>query len=240
MRFDKPLPPLAVPAGAPVEVTYLAPLSGSGNVVASLWDTKSPTAPTALTATSGPGSVSLAWGTAFDNVGVAAYKVERCPRGLLLLDCALLSPFVEVASVPGLTFVDSGVAAAQAYSYRVRAADAAKNLSPYSNVASATPLAASPPPPPPGPIESSSGTVITTVGGGPIIDRTLALWTFAPKDPTVEGGVELVVKRNGLTMGAGVKICYAGGSVNVFSTGTWYRYSPGVWTNIGATNPAGC
>jgi chitodextrinase len=42
--------------------------------------------------------------------------------------------------VRGTTYNDTGLAANTSYSYRVRATDAAGNLSPYSNVMSATTL----------------------------------------------------------------------------------------------------
>src|SRR5262249_52044981 len=48
------------------------------------------------------------------------------------------SNFIQVGTATGTTFNDTGLAASTSYSYRVRATDAAGNLSAYSNVASAT------------------------------------------------------------------------------------------------------
>jgi hypothetical protein len=66
-------------------------------------------------------------------VGVAGYLVERQDPG---------SPsFVQVGTSTGTSYNDTGLVAGSAYSYRVRATDAAQNLSQYSGVASGTTLA---------------------------------------------------------------------------------------------------
>jgi chitodextrinase len=96
-------------------------------------DTEPPRSPTGLTAMAVNGArVDLAWTASTDNVGVAEYRVERCAGA----GCA---DFAEIASPAATTFTDSAVSAGTAYRYRVRAADAAGNLSGYSNTASATP-----------------------------------------------------------------------------------------------------
>ena len=59
---------------------------------------------------------------------VAGYRVERCQGA----GCTV---FVQVATPAGPAFNDTGLQAATSYSYRVRAADAAGNLSGYSSVA---------------------------------------------------------------------------------------------------------
>ena len=95
-------------------------------------DTTPPTAPSGLTATAtGSSSVSLSWTASTDNVGVTGYRVERCTG-------ASCGTFAQVASPTGTTFGDTGLAGSTSYSYRVRAIDAAGNLSAYSAVASAT------------------------------------------------------------------------------------------------------
>src|SRR5439155_1452336 len=67
--------------------------------------------------------------------GVTGYRVERC----LGAGCA---SFAQVAAPTGISFTDTGLAAATSYSYRVLATDAAGNVSSYSNIASATTQAA--------------------------------------------------------------------------------------------------
>src|SRR5262249_58405238 len=76
------------------------------------------------------------WTGSTDNVGVTAYQVERCQG-------ASCNSFALVASPPTTTFSDTGLAASISYSYRVRAQDAANNVSNYTNVATATTAASS-------------------------------------------------------------------------------------------------
>ena len=95
-------------------------------------DTQPPTAPTGLSATVVSASqINLAWTASTDNVGVTGYRVERCLGG----GC---SNFVQVSTPPSTSFNDTGLAASTSYSYRVRAADAAGNLSGYSSIQNAT------------------------------------------------------------------------------------------------------
>ncbi len=105
-------------------------------------DTTPPTAPANLTATATLATqVNLSWAASTDNVGVAQYKVERCTGE----GCA---NFAQIATPVSVGFNDSGLSASTAYSYRVRAADAAGNNSAYSNVFSdTTPAAADTTPP---------------------------------------------------------------------------------------------
>jgi len=104
-------------------------------------DTQAPTAPTSLTATAaGSSQINLSWTASTDNVGVTGYKVEQCQG-------ASCSNFAQIAATTGTgtTYQATGLTAATSYSYRVRATDAAGNLSGYSNTASATTSAAPPP-----------------------------------------------------------------------------------------------
>src|SRR6266568_1444341 len=122
----------ALPAARVLALALLA-LSATTSSAA---DTQAPTAPTGLTATVASSSqINLSWTASTDNVGVAGYRVERCQG-------AGCTAFVEVASVwPSPTsFIDTGRGPAVSYSYRVRARDAAGNLSGYSNIASVTTL----------------------------------------------------------------------------------------------------
>src|SRR5256885_2286289 len=78
----------------------------------------------------GVSQVHLSWTASTDNVGVAGYLVERQDPGS--------ASFVQVGTSTGTSYNDTGLVAGSAYSYRVRATDAAQNLSEYSGVASAT------------------------------------------------------------------------------------------------------
>jgi hypothetical protein len=91
-----------------------------------------------VAAADGPFRVSLSWQASTDNVGVVGYIVERCQG-------AGCSAFAQIAAPTGTSFIDTGLAPATSYSYQARASDAARNLSAFSNVASATTAAAPPP-----------------------------------------------------------------------------------------------
>ncbi len=95
-------------------------------------DTTPPAAPTNLTATVASASqINLAWTASTDNVGVTGYMVERCTG-------AACSNFAQISAPTATTFSDAGLTASTSYSYRVRATDAANNLSAYSSTASAS------------------------------------------------------------------------------------------------------
>ena len=98
-------------------------------------DTTPPSQPGTLTATAVSGAeVDLSWGASTDNVGVTRLLVERCSG-------AGCSNFAQIATAAGTGtgYKDTTSAPSTSYSYRVRATDAAGNLSAYSNTASATP-----------------------------------------------------------------------------------------------------
>src|SRR5207302_1003631 len=95
-------------------------------------DTSAPTAPASLTAAVvSDTQINLAWMASTDNVGVTGYMVERCTG----VSC---SNFAQIATPAGTTFSDTGLTASTSYSYRVRATDAANNLSAYSSTAGAS------------------------------------------------------------------------------------------------------
>jgi fibronectin type 3 domain-containing protein len=96
-------------------------------------DATPPSQPGTLTATAASGTeIDLSWGASTDNVGVTGYDVERCSGS----GC---TNFTQIAITgTGTTYKDTTVAANSTYVYRVRAFDAAGNLSPYSNTSSAT------------------------------------------------------------------------------------------------------
>src|SRR5213592_1537997 len=93
------------------------------------------TAPSNLTAIAASSTqINLSWTAATETGGtITQYLIERCQGS----GC---SSFAQVATSTTSTFNDTGLLAGTTYSYRVRATDAASNLSPYSNVASATTL----------------------------------------------------------------------------------------------------
>ena len=107
-------------------------------------DTQAPTDPTGLSATAVSASqINLAWTASTDNVAVANYRVERC-------DGAACTNFLEIGTPTGPTFADTGLAGATTYRYRVRAVDAAGNLSGYSAIQNAATTDTQPPTDPTG------------------------------------------------------------------------------------------
>ncbi|MFY1832042.1 DUF4082 domain-containing protein [Myxococcus fulvus] len=88
-------------------------------------DTQAPTAPSGLVASVVSASaINLSWAASTDNVGVVAYDVFRGG--------------VQLASTSSRTYADTGLTAATAYSYLVKARDAAGNVSANSNAVTAT------------------------------------------------------------------------------------------------------
>jgi PKD repeat protein len=95
-------------------------------------DTTPPSVPTTPVANAtSSSSISLSWGASTDDVSVAGYRIERC----LGVSC---TSFAEIASVPGTSFQNSGLAGGSTYQYRVRAFDNSGNFSQYSALAKAT------------------------------------------------------------------------------------------------------
>jgi chitodextrinase len=106
-------------------VAFKAASGGTG-------DTSPPTNPSNLHATTaGTNGIDLSWTASSDNIGVAHYLNERCQGP----GC---SSFAQLATSSSTTFSDTGLLSGTSYSYRVRATDAAGNLSGYSNVSTAT------------------------------------------------------------------------------------------------------
>ncbi|MFD9129653.1 cellulase family glycosylhydrolase [Kitasatospora sp. NPDC059571] len=88
-------------------------------------DTQAPTVPAGLAVTGTTStSATLSWTASTDNVGVTGYDVYRGTT--------------KVGTATGTTYTDSGLTAATAYSYTVRARDAAGNVSTASAAVTAT------------------------------------------------------------------------------------------------------
>ena len=118
-------------------------------------DTTRPTAPTGLAATAvSAARINLTWTASTDNVGVTGYRVERCQG----TGC---TNFAEIGTTTTTDFTSIGLQAATSYRFRVRAVDAAGNLSTYSGIAAASTPAVqdtTPPTVPTGLTATSSGS----------------------------------------------------------------------------------
>ena len=150
--------------------------------------TQGPTAPTNLTATGGAGQISLSWTASTDNLGVTGYLVYRESPGS--------SAFVQVGSAVSTSYTDTALAASSTYSYEVQATDAASNLSPFSNMATATTTATIPGLVAAYSFSEGTGTTVTDSSGngnnGTIANAT---WTTSGKysDALVFNGTNALV-----------------------------------------------
>jgi chitodextrinase len=132
-------------------------------------DTTKPTAPTALTAAGISGTqLNLSWTASTDNVGVTGYHIERCTGS----GC---TTFAEIGTSAANTYVDAGLTNTTTYRYRVRANDAAGNLSTYSGAITAKTLDTQPPTAP-----TLSATVNSAV-------KITVNWTAATDNVAVKG-----------------------------------------------------
>jgi chitodextrinase len=176
------------PSPAPRVINGVAVvLHGAAPIV----DTQAPTAPATLLATATSGAeIDLSWTASTDDVGVTGYLVERCQG-------AGCSNFVQIAAPTAASFADTGVAAGTSYSYRVRATDAAGNLSAYSNTGSATT------PAPDTQAPSAPGTLTATAVSGTQVNLN---WGAATDNVAVSG---YIVQR-----------CQGAGCVNFSTIGT--------------------
>lgn len=91
--------------------------------------------------------ITLSWGASTDDIELKDYLVERCTGGAC-------TDFAQIATTLTTGYQDDDVTPSTTYRYRVRARDAAGNLSTYSGIASATATANEPEPPP---VVSGSG-----------------------------------------------------------------------------------
>jgi chitodextrinase len=106
-------------------------------------DTTAPTAPTGLSAkAAGSAQVDLAWTASTDSVGVTGYQILRCTG-------STCTTFAQIGTSGVTTFSNTGLAPSTTYRFRVRAVDAAGNVSGNSNTVNAT-TAAAPDTTPPG------------------------------------------------------------------------------------------
>jgi chitodextrinase len=107
----------------------LSAASNTANIttLANTTDTTAPSTPTLSASGTTQTSTNLSWTASTDNVGVTGYNVYR---GTTL-----------VTTVTGTTYTATGLTASTAYSFTVRARDAAGNLSTASNIVNVNTLA---------------------------------------------------------------------------------------------------
>ena len=140
---------------------------GVGAVYAGPSDTVAPTAPATLAASgTTTSSTILTWSSSSDNVAVTGYNVYN---GAAL-----------VTTVTGLTYTVTGLAGTTAYTFTVKAKDAAGNLSTASNAVAVTTLT-------PVPDTTAPSTPTALTASGTTSTSTNLSWTAATDNVAVTG-----------------------------------------------------
>jgi chitodextrinase len=184
----------------------------SVNVNGGSTDTTPPAAPAGLTATAtSPTTVSLSWTASTDNVGVTGYTISRGGTA------------IGTVSGSTTTFSDTGLTPGTAYTYQVTASDAAGNVSPPSNTATATTQADTTPPSAPG---TPTATSVTS-------SQVSLSWTASSDNVGVVG---YHVVRNGSVIASAAGTGYTDSTV---SPGTAYIYQVVAYDAAGNTTPSG-
>jgi uncharacterized protein YjdB len=201
-------------------------------------DVQAPTAPTNLASPSKSSvSVNLAWTTSTDNIGVTGYEVyvnaENTPRTIVT---------TNAATIGSLT-------ANTAYTFKVRAKDAAGNFSGYSNTLSVTTTTTSTSQAIPGKIEAESYTAMSGVqleatsdnGGGQNVGYVDAGdWMDYAVNVSVAGTYSVACRVASQPGGGQFQIRNSAGtslaSLTIAATGGWQT-----WTtlNTSVTLPVG-
>ncbi len=110
-------------------LTALVPLAARAQTT----DATAPSAPAHLTIVGVLSTeIDLSWGVSTDEVGVVGYKIYRAPGAS--------TNFAQVATSTTTSFENTGLQPATSYTYRIRAYDAAGNVSAESNSANTTTL----------------------------------------------------------------------------------------------------
>ncbi|WOP39271.1 RICIN domain-containing protein [Streptomyces sp. Li-HN-5-13] len=181
-----------LPAKAVATFTW-TPGSASGG------DTTAPSVPSALTASGTTSfSTTLSWAASTDNVGVSGYQVLR--------------DGTQIATTTRTSYTDTGLSPSTAYTYTVKAYDAAGNVSAASTALTVTTSASSTGG---GSIDSTKWYTVKNANSGKCVDAAdgatgngtaLQQWTCAAGNPNqqwqfqaTDSGYYKVVSRNAAT-----------------------------------------
>ncbi len=147
---------------------YLNPIKFPlGGGTTTTCDTTAPSIPTGLTVTgTTSSSVSLSWTASTDAVGVTGYDVYRGAT--------------KVGTATGTTYTDTGLAASTAYTYSVRAHDAAGNTSAASATVTGTTTAG-------GTLDTTPPSAVTVTAGAVTSSSVALTWTTATDNVGVTG-----------------------------------------------------
>ncbi|MFE7753612.1 fibronectin type III domain-containing protein [Streptomyces sp. NPDC057418] len=161
-------------------------------------DTRKPTAPEGVTAQAGSAtSVHVMWEQASDNQGITGYEVYREGRKVRSVPAAKLMTDIE------------GLTASTAYTFTVRARDAAGNLSAPSTAVPVTTPAPTPTDaePPTGPLklrgEAENGRAVTLSWGGSTDDVGVTSYDVYQEDSRIHSvpGTQTTARITGLRPG---------------------------------------
>lgn len=154
--------------------------TGTGDNCVVTADTTAPSAPTNASASaSSPTQVNLTWTAALDNIGVTGYTIYRNST--------------QLATVGAVTsYTDTTVKGSTAYSYTIKATDAAGNVSAVSNTANVTtptPADTTAPAVPTGLKSSNTTTTATSVSWGASTDNVATTGYHVYRNGTSVGTV---------------------------------------------------
>lgn len=176
-------------------------------------DATPPTTPSGLAATANsPSEIGLSWSPSTDNVAVTGYQLERCTG-------AGCTSFTVLTTVTAAGHTDTGLTAGTTYRYRVRATDAAGNLSDYSGIATATTAAI--------PDTTAPSTPAGLTGTSNSISRIDLSWQASSDDVGVVG---YRVFRDGVAVGTTATTSFQDNGVAV---GTSYSYAVSAYDAAG-------
>jgi chitodextrinase len=199
-----------------------APVSGSWimqavafRTAAATADTTAPSVPANLAATAVSSTqIDLSWTASTDNVAVTGYRLERCQN-------AGCSNFTLLTTAGGTTYSDSSLSASTSYSYRVRATDAAGNLSAYSNISQATTQA------PPAPDTTAPSVPTGLTASSASTSQANLSWNASTDNISVTG---YKVFRDGTQIGTSSTVSYQDTGLTAATT---YSYTVSAYDAAG-------
>ncbi len=175
-------------------------------------DTQSPTVPTSLAASSvAQTTLTLGWTASTDNVGVTGYDVYK--NGTLL------------TSVTTTTYNVTGLTAATAYTFYVKAKDAAGNVSVASTTVNATTLAAT---------DTQAPTAPTSLAASSVAQTTLTLGWIASTDNVGVTGYD--VYKNGTLLTSVTTTTYNVTGLTAATAYTFYVKAKDAAGNVSAAS----
>jgi hypothetical protein len=193
----------------------VSPYSNLATATAVTPDSQPPTAPGSLTVTPASSSqLNLAWTASADNVGVTGYNIERCSG----TGC---TNFFRVAVSSTTKYSDISLSANTTYEYRVRATDAAGNLSQYTSVVGATTLS----------VSSPDYTLSASPSALAIAPGTQAKTTIAS---TISNGFNNAISLSASGMPSGTTVSFSPSTIPAPGSGT-----SSLAITIGASTPTG-